>query len=89
MKLDNNRVGLTLGLFAASLHALWSILIALIPGLLQNFIDWVLDLHRIKPSYTLLPFDGLSTILLVTVTFLLGYALGWLISAFWNWTGKK
>ena len=87
-RLDKNKTGLALGTFIALVHAVWSLIIAVIPAQLQNFLDWVFVLHRIKPMYVLLPFNIANAVMLVVLTFVVGYALGYVFAAVWNWANK-
>jgi ABC-type microcin C transport system permease subunit YejE len=90
-KLNSNQIGLIFGIFLALIHTLWALLVAVIPGTLQEFLDWVFALHFLKPIYVITSFDFINAILLVVLTFVVGYALGWVFAAIWNWIrkGKK
>ena len=78
-KLSNNKVGLIVGIFSALMHALWSVLVASVPGLLQQFLDWMYVLHSLKPIWVITSFDLMNSILLIALTFVTGYALGWVL----------
>lgn len=78
--LDKNKVGLSLGIFLAIVHAFWALMVAVMPGTLQSFLDWVFLLHSIVPVWVLTPFSFVNSILLVIVTFVLGYIFGWVFA---------
>ena len=89
MKIDKNKAGLSLGVFFASVHLIWAILIAIIPSLMQSFIDWIMALHFLGISITVQAFNIFNAVLLVIFTFIVGYVFGWLFGFFWNWIVKK
>lgn len=64
------------------LHVFWSLLIAF--GVAQVLIDFVFQLHMIKPIYTVLPFSGVMMIGLVVLTFVSGYVMGFILALLWN-----
>jgi len=78
--LDKNKIGLALGLFMAVAHAVWALLVAIIPGPLQSSLNLIMDLHFIVPYWTIKSFDFFSAIGLVIVTFVLGYIFGWVFA---------
>lgn len=84
---NNNSWGLIFGVFMGGLHALWAILVG--AGLAQVFIDWIFALHMIRPPYVIAPFDALTAIMLVVVTFIIGYVGGWIFAAICNAFCKK
>ena len=87
-RLNKNKTGLALGTFIALMHAVWSLLVAVIPAQLQKFLDWAFVLHHIKPLYVLLPFNIANAILLVVLTFVVGYIFGYVFAAVWNRANK-
>ena len=87
-RLNKNKTGLALGTFIALMHAVWSLFVAVIPAQLQNFLDWIFVLHHIKPMYVLLPFNIANAILLVVLTFVVGYVFGYGFAAVWNRANK-
>jgi len=78
--LDKNKIGLALGLFLAVVHAVWALMVAIIPGPLQSSLNWIFVLHSLEPIWILTPFNFLNAILLVIVTFILGYIFGWVFA---------
>ncbi len=77
--MTNNQFGLALGLFIAFLHAVWSVAVAIIPNLLQQFINWVLALHHINLPMTITAFNMMNAIILVILTFVVGYIFGYIL----------
>jgi type II secretory pathway component PulF len=88
-KLNKNQVGLICGVFLAAIHAIWALLVAVVPDLLQQFLDWVFGLHFLMPIYVVTSFNFVNAILLVALTFVGGFALGWGFAAIWNWINKR
>ena len=85
--LNAKQTGLTLGLFAAILHALWAIVVAL--GFGQALTNWKLGMHFISMSVTITAFSIGTAIMLVVMAFVGGYVIGWLFANLWNWSAKK
>jgi len=81
-ELSKNHVGLLLGGLMALFHLAWSTLVFL--GFAKLLIDWILWLHFITIPVTIGPFDLLRAGLLVLVTFVVGYVVGWVSALLWN-----
>lgn len=75
-----SKIGLTLGFFLAGIHLIWVFLVALVPVQLQSFIDWVFRLHGLEPVWTITFVTMWGAISLVILTFIVGYAIGWVLS---------
>ena len=75
--MNKNKTGLVLGYFFALLHLIWAILVALIPVQLQTGINWVFKLHGLEPVWTITSMTWLNAIMLVIMTFVSGYIIGW------------
>lgn len=88
-KMDAKKVGLVFGCFLALFHLVWSIAILITQSGVQWFMDWILGLHRIALGFQILPFHLMSAVLLVVVTFVVGYIIGYAFAAIWNWQVKK
>lgn len=88
-KLDKNKLGLTLGIFGAILHAIWSLLVAITPSGVQRFLDWLVTLHSMSMPVAIMPFNLMNAVLLVIAVFVIWYALGWIFAAVWNWQMQK
>jgi len=87
--IDKNKVGLAFGLFLAIMHAVWSLAVAVITNQLQSFLNWIFDLHMIVPIWKITAFNLMNAVLLVIVTFISGYILGWIFAACHNLLHKK
>lgn len=85
-KINKNSLGLSLGIFAALLHAVWAILVA--AGVAKSLLDWVLPLHFVGAMFSITSFSIVSAILLVVLAFVGGYVTGWVFAAIWNKFGK-
>jgi hypothetical protein len=84
VKLNTNKIGLSFGLCLAVLHLVWSFFVGVIPNALQSFIDWVFVLHSIQPLYIIMPFSFWNTVLLVIITFVFGYIIGFVFATLHN-----
>jgi hypothetical protein len=81
-QLDRNKTGLAAGLFLGGWHLVWSILVAV--GWGQPLIDFILWMHMVHLQYVVGPFELKAAAVLVPLTALFGYALGWIFAAVWN-----
>ena len=82
--LNKNKIGLTLGIFAALCHLVWLIAVAI--GI-QKFLDWILLLHSIQLDLTLTSVVLLNAVLLIVIAFIGGYIVGYVFAAIrriWN-----
>ena len=86
MKLNPHKTGLSIGLFFAGAHLLWSLLIAL--GLAQTLMTWSLTWHMINSPMTVAPFSLTNAVTLVIVTGIVGYGFGYAFSTIWNQVHK-
>ncbi|MBI5619777.1 hypothetical protein HY950_02335, partial [Candidatus Gottesmanbacteria bacterium] len=66
---------------------LWAILIA--TGYAQGLLDWIFDLHFLENPYMVTEFAADKAVLLVVVTFTVGFAGGYVFAWLWNTVGKK
>lgn len=82
---NKNQLGLAFGGTLAIVHAVWSVIIAL--GYGQSLLDWIFGLHMISSGFAVMPFSFGRAITLVIFTFVVGYVIGWLLAAIWNWAG--
>jgi hypothetical protein len=87
MVLNNNKVGLVVGIFASVWHLLWAICV--LAGIAQTFLNWVLPLHFIGLLVSVTTFSITNALILVIGAFVGGYVMGWLFAALWNWIVKK
>lgn len=86
---DKNKTGITWGLFFAVLHAVWALMVAVIPNALQSSLDWIFKVHFLERIWILTPFNFVDAILLVIVTFVFGYVFGWIFAWADNLHHKK
>lgn len=84
-RLNKKQVGLAIGTFAALVHLVWLIAVAI--GV-QKAIDWILLLHSIKLDLILTNVVLLNAVLLIIIAFIGGYIVGWVFAALYNWAGK-
>ncbi len=82
MQINKNKTGLTFGFLISFLHLIWSVLVAL--GVAQALLNFVLDIHMIGASTVVMPFNLVKALLLIVLTFVVGYIFGWLMAFFWN-----
>ena len=83
MTISPVRCGLAFGAIVGLWHLLWSGLVAV--GAAQTVLEFILRIHFLRVPITLLPFSASIAALLVAVTFGLGFLLGYVFAALWNW----
>ncbi|MCX6712908.1 MAG: hypothetical protein NTY66_01735 [Candidatus Vogelbacteria bacterium] len=83
--MTKNEMGVVFGSFIAIVHAVWLVLVALIPAGLQSFLDWIVGLHGMSIAMMVTSTSWGNAITLVIVTFVIGYILGWVF----GWVVKK
>ena len=86
-ELDTGKTALIVGSFAGLMHLVWSAVVAL--GFGQVWLDFILNLHFLNNPFTVSTFDVTRAVLLVVVTFAVGYAVGWVFATIWNKLLKK
>lgn len=84
--LNNHKVGLALGGFLSLFHAAWAILVAV--DMAQAVLDFIFYLHMIVNPYVIAPFNLMLAIGLIIFTGLVGYIVGYIFSAVYNWAHK-
>ena len=86
--LNKSRVALFFGALFGAIHLLWSLMVA--TGFGQVFVDWIINLHFMNMTVSILKFDFVKMLELVALTFLVGLVFGYIIAAAWNViVGKK
>lgn len=80
--LNPHKTGLVLGVLLGGWHFGWSLLVA--AGWAQPLIDFVFEIHFIRPVYVIEPFSPGRAILLIVLTAGIGYAVGLCAGALWN-----
>ena len=81
-KLNPQKTALGVGMFAATIKVIWSILVAL--GWAGPFLNWVLQIHFINETKTIAAFDIVTAITMIVVTFIVGGLFGFLFANVWN-----
>ena len=81
--LTPNRAGAAVGLLLGGWHLAWSLLVFV--GWGQPLIDFILWMHMIHLPYVVGPFQMRAAAVLVLVTALVGYGVGWVFASVWNW----
>ncbi len=77
-----NKAGLALGALLGLWHLAWAILVAI--GWAQPLINFIFWLHFIKPIYVIEPFNVGTAALLVAITAIIGYVMGFIFALLWN-----
>ncbi len=85
--LDKKQVGLSLGIFAALIHAFWALIVAF--GYGQALMDWMLSMHSMTAVLVVSGMPLGRALGLIALSFVCGYVLGWLFAAVWNLFGGK
>jgi hypothetical protein len=81
-KINANRLGLTVGYFAALMHLVLIILVAL--GIANAYLGWILPLHFLSLDVSFVAFDLLTAIMLLIAAFVGGYVAGWVFAYIYN-----
>ena len=69
-----HQLGMTLGTLFGLLHLLWSVIVAL--GWAERLAGSAMRLHFMSHSHEFMPFDVGTAILLIIVTAVIGYVIG-------------
>jgi hypothetical protein len=85
--MNRRKTALALGSFVALAHLVWVILVGL--NLANPWMSWVLRLHFLNNPFTFQPFDYATAIVLIVMAFIVGYVVGWVFAAVWDWVNKK
>ncbi len=81
-ELSVKKTALTLGSFAALLHAVWAVLVAF--DLAQGLLNWRLGMHFINLPLIVTPFDAVNAVFLVIMAFIGGAVIGTVFATIWN-----
>ncbi len=82
------RWALICGLFLALLHLIWLVCVAISASGTERVLTWVLSLHHIQMSFSILPLNLAKAGTLVLLTFVVGYLAGWLLCGLHYWLKK-
>lgn len=82
MKFNANRVGLITGVFVASWHLIWNVLIYF--KVAQVFLNWVYLMHSMNNPFKIMAFNLTRALTLIGFTFIVGYIVGYLSTLVWN-----
>lgn len=85
--MNKNKIALALGGLVAFAHLIWALLVWL--DLAELWMTWVLGLHFLNNPFQFQPFDLGTAVVLIIVTGIVGYVLGWVFATIWNWVNKK
>ena len=77
-----HKVGLALGIFMASMHAIWSLLV--LAGVAQWLLDTIFWLHMLTPAHQVSGFNVGQALGLIAVTGTIGYLAGLFLGFVWN-----
>ena len=86
--LNRNKAGLILGTFSALMHVIWSVLVAV--GIAQPLVDLISTLHFFgKSDIVIQSFNFGTALMLIIMTFIVGYLIGNIFAAVVNFYNKK
>ncbi|MFA5877177.1 MAG: hypothetical protein WC880_02310 [Candidatus Paceibacterota bacterium] len=84
--LDPKKTALTLGVFFAGVHLLWSTLVVF--GVAQAVLDFIFWPHMIRAVYLVDTFNLVASLSLILMTFVMGAVVGFIFAKIWNWLHK-
>jgi len=87
MKFNPFTVGLYTGLLISFCHLIWVVMVAL--GLAQGWMNFIFSLHFLNNPFQVGGFNIATAVVLVIVTFVVGYGFGWIATWVWNRMQKK
>lgn len=82
MKLNEHKTAMALGLFLGGWHFVWSVLVAL--GFAQMLMNWSFSWHMLSNPFIVQPFVLTNALMLIIVTFAVGYVVGYVFATVWN-----
>lgn len=85
-QVHSHKVGLVFGGLLAIWHAIWAAMVLV--GLAKPFMDWILGLHFLNFQYSINPFSFFNALLLVIVTGIIGYLVGYVCGWLWNFAHR-
>ena len=87
--INSKKFALGMWIFIGGLHLIRSLLVAIIPGYFQQFVNWVAGMHFIQSTVVMLPFNFWKALLLVVITFCIGMIIWKIIACILNFAMKK
>ena len=81
--INPGKSGFALGALFGFWHFLWAICVA--TGVAQWLINFVFWLHFLNSPFTVAAFHWSTAILLIVVTGVIGFFLGFVFALVWNW----
>ena len=80
----NNRVGvgIVFGCFVATLHVVWGLLLLL--GWAQPLVNFIFWVHMLSVPVQVQPFNWGIALLLIAVTWCVGFVFGFILATIWN-----
>ena len=81
--LNPNKAGLVLAALGGGWHLLWALLVA--TGVAQTCLNFIFWMHFLTPIYIVKPFQLGVAVILVAVTAVFGYVIGFILATLWNW----
>lgn len=86
-KMNSNKAGLAVGSLFALIHLCWIVLVGI--GIAKTLLDWILEMHFMQFAYSIEALSFWKAFSLLIVTFVFGYACGWIVSVLHNLLEKK
>lgn len=86
-KLNPQSVALVVGSTVGLMHLVWSVFVMM--GWAQGLMDFIFSLHFLNNPFMLQAFDPGRALMLIIVTFMVGYVFGWVFTMIWNTLAKK
>ena len=80
--IKRHSLGMTLGTVALIVHFVWLAMVW--TDVAKPFLDFIFLVHHLTVSYNIIDFSVIRAIILLLITFLGGYALGFILASFWN-----
>ncbi len=80
--INEKKVALTLATLMGGLHLVWSILVAL--HWAQPLLNFIFKVHMIKAVFLVDDFNLGLALLLIIVTAIIGYVVGYIFATIWN-----
>jgi hypothetical protein len=87
MVMKAHKIGLVFALLLGGWHLLWAVLVA--SGWAQKVADFIFWMHFIKPVYVIEPFELARSAILIAITAVIGYVVGYVLAALWNWMHER